>query len=86
MAKLDKYIEEKIFKIFEKYQKENARLLNYLIAEDNITFFLPVANGIEMSENDLEKIAEILNASFEGKEIVNQEYRFKFKYQGKYGN
>ena len=60
MANLDKNIEEKILEIVEKYQKENTKLLNYLITDDEITFFSPIGNGSEM-------------------EIVNQEYRFKFK-------
>ena len=68
MANLDKDIEEKI-----------TKLLNYLITDDEITFFSPIANGSEITASDLQKVAEILNGSFEGMEIVNQEYRFKFK-------
>ena len=62
MTNLDKDTEEKILEIVEKYQKENTKLLNYLITDE-----------------DLEKVAEILNGSYIGKELVNQEYRFKFK-------
>ena len=79
MANLDKEIEEKIIVIVEKYQKENTKLLNYLITDDEITFFSPIANGSAITASDLQKVAEILNGSFEGMEIVNQEYRFKFK-------
>ena len=79
MANLDKEIEEKILAIVEKYQKENTKLLNYLITDDEITFFSPIANGSAITACDLQKVAEILNGSFEGMEIVNQEYRFKFK-------
>ena len=79
MANLDKNIEEEILEIVEKYQKENTKLLNYLIVDDEITFFSPVANGSEITEEDLEKVAEILKGSYIGKELVNQEYRFKFK-------
>ena len=79
MANLDKSIEEEILAIVEKYQKENTKLLNYLITDDEITFFSPIANGSEITASDLQKVAEILNGSFEGMEIVNQEYRFKFK-------
>ena len=79
MANLDKDIEEKILAIVEKYQKENTKLLNYLITDDEIIFFSPIANGSEITASDLQKVAEILNGSFEGMEIVNQEYRFKFK-------
>lgn len=80
MAKLDKDVEEEILAIVEKYQKENTKLLNYLITDDMITFFSPVANGSQITAEDLQKVADILNGSFEGMEIVNQEYRFKFKY------
>ena len=79
MAKLDKDVEEEILAIVEKYQKENTKLLNYLITDDMITFFSPVANGSEITAQDLQKVADILKGSFEGMEIVNQEYRFKFK-------
>nr|WP_294998260.1 hypothetical protein [uncultured Methanobrevibacter sp.] len=79
MTKLDKDIEEKILAIVEKYQKEGTKLLNYLITDDEITFFSPVANGSQITAEDLQKVADILKGSFEGMEIVNQEYRFKFK-------
>ena len=79
MANLDKSIEEKILAIVEKYQKEDTKLLNYLITDDEITFFSPIANGNSITAEDLQKVADILNGSFEGMEIVNQEYRFKFK-------
>ena len=79
MTNLDKNIEEEILAIVEKYQKENTKLLNYLITDDEITFFSPVANGSDIPDEDLEKVAEILKGSYIGKELVNQEYRFKFK-------
>lgn len=79
MTNLDKSIEEEILTIVEKYQKENTRLLNYLIVDDVITFFSPIGNGSEITAADLQKVADILNGSFIGMEIVNQEYRFKFK-------
>ena len=79
MAKLDKDVEEEILAIVEKYQKENTKLLNYLITDDVITFFSPVANGSQITAEDLQKVADSLKGSFEGMEIVNQEYRFKFK-------
>lgn len=79
MTNLDKEIEEKILAIVEKYQKEGTKLLNYLITDDEITFFSPVANGSQITAEDLEKVASILDGSFAGMEVVNQEYRFKFK-------
>ena len=80
MANLDKSVEEEILAIVEKYQKEDTKLLNYLITDDVIIFFSPIANGNQITAEDLQKVAEILNGSFEGMEIVNQEYRFRFKY------
>ena len=79
MANLDKATEEKILEIVEKYQKEDTKLLNYLITDDEITFFSPLANGNAITAEDLQKVADVLKGSFEGMEIVNQEYRFKFK-------
>ena len=79
MTDLDKKTEEEILAIVEKYQKEDTKLLNYLITDDEIIFFSPIANGSEITASDLQKVADILDGSFEGMEIVNQEYRFKFK-------
>ena len=79
MTNLDKNIEDDILEIVEKYQKENTRLLNYLITDDEITFFSPIANGSDITDEDLKKVADILEGSYIGKELVNQEYRFKFK-------
>jgi len=56
MAKLDKDVEEEILAIVEKYQKENTKLLNYLITDDMITFFSPVANGSQITAEDLQKV------------------------------
>ena len=79
MANLDNAVEEEILAIVEKYQKDDTKLLNYLITDDEITFFSPLANGKEISDEDLQKVADILKGSYIGKELVNQEYRFKFK-------
>ncbi|MEE1133777.1 MAG: hypothetical protein UHW60_03330 [Methanobrevibacter sp.] len=79
MAELDKDVEKQILSIVEKYQKEENKNLNYLITGDEITFFSPISNGKEIKVEDLQIIAHILEGSFEGIELVNQEYRFKFK-------
>ena len=79
MTNLDKAIEDEILEVVEKYQKENTKLLNYLITDDEITFFSPIGNGNQITASDLQKVADILKGSFEGMELVNQEYRFKFK-------
>ena len=79
MAELDKDVKKQILSIVEKYQKEENKNLNYLITGDEITFFSPISNGKEIKVEDLQIIAHILEGSFEGIELVNQEYRFKFK-------
>ena len=79
MAELDKKIEDQILSIVGKYQKEENQNLNYLITGDEITFFSSISNGKEITVEDLQVIADILEGSFEGLELVNQEYRFKFK-------
>ena len=79
MTNLEKSVEEEILASVEKYQKENTKLLNYLITDDEITFFSPIGNGSEITASDLQNVADILKGSFIGMEIVNQEYRFKFK-------
>lgn len=78
MVNLDKNVEDQIKEIVEKYQKEGNKLLNYLITDDKITFFSTINNGKEITADDLQKVAEVLNGTFDGFEIVNQEYRFNF--------
>ena len=78
MTDLDKNVENQIKEIVEKYQKEGNKLLNYLITDDKITFFSTINNGKQITAEDLQKVAEVLNGTFDGFEIVNQEYRFKF--------
>ena len=52
MVNLDKDIEEKIEEIIGKYQKREAKLLNYLIVDDEITFFLPLSDDEKISDED----------------------------------
>ena len=79
MSNLDKAVEEEILAIVEKYQKEDTKLLNYLITDNEITFFSPLANGNSVTAEDLQKVADILKGPFKGKQIINQEYRFTFE-------
>jgi len=79
MVNLDKDVEIQIRDIFEKYQTKESKLLNYLIVDDEITFFLPLSDNSDISDEDIRKISEILNATYISMESVNQEYRFKFK-------
>lgn len=53
--------------------------MNYLITDDEITFFSPLANGNSITAEDLHKVADILKGTFKGMQIVNQEYRFTFE-------
>ena len=41
-------------------------------------FFFPIAEGKELSLDSIEKISSIIDARFEGSNIVNQEYRYAF--------
>ena len=52
MVNLDKDIEGKIEEIIGKYQKREAKLLNYLIVDDEITFFLPLSDDEKISDED----------------------------------
>ena len=80
MKKLDEKTEKFILSTVEKYQDENKGNLNYQIIDDEIIFFSPISNGKKIQVEDLQIIAHILEGSFVGLELVNQEYRFKFKY------
>ena len=80
MVNLDKDIEGKIEEIIVKYQKREAKLLNYLIVDDEITFFLPLSDDEKISDEDLAKISELIKGEYIQTESINQEYRIKFKY------
>lgn len=80
MVNLDKDIEGKIEEIIGKYQKREAKLLNYLIVDDEITFFLPLSDDEKISDDDLAKISELIKGEYIQTESINQEYRIKFKY------
>ncbi|MBQ9160732.1 MAG: hypothetical protein IJ672_10230 [Methanobrevibacter sp.] len=80
MANLDKNIESEIEEIIGKYQKRETKLLNYLIVDDEITFFLPLSDDENISDDDLAKISELVKGEYIQTESVNQEYRIKFKY------
>lgn len=79
MAQLDEKTEEQILSIVEKYQKDENKNLNYQIIGDEVIFFSPISNGKDIKVEDLQIIAHILEGSFKGMELVNQEYRFKFE-------
>ncbi len=80
MVNLSKELEAEIEEIIGKYQKREAKLLNYLIVDDEITFFLPLSDDENISDEDLAKISELVKGEYIKTESVNQEYRIKFKY------
>lgn len=80
MVNLEKDIEEKIEAIIGKYQKREAKLLNYLIVDDEITFFLPLSDNNNISDDDIKEISGIVKGDYISTESINQEYRIKFKY------
>jgi len=54
--------------------------LNYLIVDDEITFFLPLSDNNNISDEDINEISEIIKGDYISTESINQEYRIKFKY------
>lgn len=80
MANLDKDLESKIENIIGKYQKRETKHLNYLIVDDEITFFLPLSDDENISQDDLDEISKLVNGEYLRTESINQEYRIKFKY------
>lgn len=80
MVELTKEIETEIEEIINKYQKEEAKLLNYLIVDDIITFFMPISSDENITKEDLDKISELVKGEYISTESINQEYRIKFKY------
>ncbi|MBR0058465.1 MAG: hypothetical protein IJP99_03915 [Methanobrevibacter sp.] len=80
MVNLEKDIEKEIESIISKYQKREVKLLNYLIVDDEITFFLPLSDNNDISDEDIKKISDIIKGDYISTESINQEYRIKFKY------
>ena len=80
MVNLDESIEKEIEAIIGEYQKREAKHLNYLIVDDEITFFLPLSDDEKISDEDLAKISDLIKGEYISTESVNQEYRIKFKY------
>lgn len=80
MVNLDESIEKEIEAIIGEYQKREAKHLNYLIVDDEITFFLPLSDNEKISDEDLEKISDMIKGEYISTESINQEYRIKFKY------
>ena len=78
MADLEKNIEEKLTEVFKADLEKEDFELNYLITDDVITFFFGIAGGKELSLDAIEKISSIIDGRYEGSNIVNQEYRYKF--------
>lgn len=75
---LEKREYDKILKIVEPYHKEESYELNYTIVDDIITFFSSINEFEQIPEEVIEQIASIIDGKFEGKQLVNQEYRYKF--------
>ena len=80
MVNVEKDTEKEIESIIGKYQKREAKLLNYLIVDDEITFFLPLSDNNDISDDDIKKISDIVKGDYISTESINQEYRIKFKY------
>ena len=78
MSELENNIIEKLEKVFKEELEDSEFELNYLIVDDIITFFFPISEGKELSDEAIEKISSILDGSFDGSSMVNQEYRYKF--------
>ena len=78
MAKLDNNITEKILRIVKPYHQQDEYELNYVIVDNEITFFASINESEQIPEEVIEQIASALDGVFVGCELVNQEYRYKF--------
>ena len=75
---LDSAISKKVEDVFKSELEDEKFELNYVIVDDSVTFFFPISEGKELSDDAVEKISSILDSSFEGVNLVNQEYRYSF--------
>lgn len=78
MVKLDKGIEEKVLRIVKPFHDEENYELNYVITDDKITFFSSINESKKLNLDAIEQIASAIDGSFEGIQLINQEYRFTF--------
>ena len=78
MADLESNIVEKITNLFKEELGDENYELNYQILDDKITFFFGISEGKDLSQDAIEKVSSILDGSFEGSNLVNQEYRYTF--------
>jgi hypothetical protein len=82
MANLDENIEKEVESIIGKYQKRKAKLLNYLVVDDEITFFLPLSDDEKISDEDLKKISDLIEGEYILTEsIMNIELNLNMDYR-----
>ena len=54
-------------------------IFNYLLSDDTITFFYSVNKAKDTPDDVIAKIADCIGGVYENTQIINQEYRVKFK-------
>ena len=78
MSELESNVIDKLEDLFKSELEKDDFELNYLIVDDIVTFFFPISDGKLISDDVIEKVSSILDGSFEGSSLVNQEYRYNF--------
>ncbi len=77
MVELENNIIEKLSKVFKEEFGDDFEL-NYNITDEDISFFVSINEGKELSQDNIDKIASIIDGAYEGSNLVNQEYRYQF--------
>lgn len=58
---------------------DDGFIFNYLLSEDTVTFFYSVNKAKDIPDDVIAKIADAIDGVYENTQIINQEYRVKFK-------
>lgn len=58
---------------------DDGFIFNYLLSEDTVTFFYSVNKAKDIPDDVISKIADAIGGVYENTQIINQEYRVKFK-------
>lgn len=65
--------------ILKDFFDDEDFILNYLLSEDTVTFFYSLSKAKDIPEDVIAKIADCIGGVHESTQIINQEYRVKFK-------
>mgnify|MGYP007070211501 CR=1 FL=1 len=70
---------KEVEEVLKEFFDDDDFLFNYLLGDDDITFFYSVNKAKDLPDDVIAKIADCIGGVYENTQIINQEYRVKFK-------